>query len=90
MKKYEIQHDYLYKNINLEESIYKKDIPSNPKEFYGNVYQFSKILMFKNDNQFETYILKVQPSLFKPLLLIDEWPKKDDINSICIRGFFWD
>ena len=47
MKQYEIQHDYLFENINLEEPIYKKDVPNKPKEFYGNVYLFSKILIFK-------------------------------------------
>ena len=87
MKQYEIQHDYLFENINLEEPIYKKDVPNKPKEFYGNVYLFSKILIFKNDSQFENYILKFLPSLFKPLLLIDEWPNKDDINSLSYSRF---
>ncbi len=87
MENYKIQHDYLFENINLEEPIYKKDIPNNPKEFYVDVYKFSKILMFKNDRQFEEYILKVEPSLFKPLLLIDEWPNNDDINSLSYSRF---
>lgn len=87
MKNYIIQHDYLFENINLEESLYKKDIPNNPKEFYGNVYLFSKILMFKNDNEFRTYIFKKQLSIFKPLLLIDKWSNDNDINSLLYCKF---